>query len=199
MNYPWRYGINTLLLNNRGEKFLDSEFLLGIEPRRDGPHTRWFDVDCSAPGMADLQGCKGRSGRISVMATRGTRSSAMFDIDGDGDLDIITNEFNAEPQVLVSNLADRRPLHWLSVALVGTASNRNGLGAAVRVTAGGRVLAQWNDGKSGYLSQSVLPLYFGLGDATTVDRAEVDWPSGKKQVVTEGLRANGAIKVTEPR
>ena len=49
MNYPWRYGINSLLLNNRGEKFLDSEFLLGIEPRRGGrTHTRWFEVDCSA-------------------------------------------------------------------------------------------------------------------------------------------------------
>ena len=52
------------------------------------------------------------------------------------------------------------------------------------------MLTEWHDGKSGYLSQSVLPLYFGLDQATAVDRVEVDWPSGKKQVVTEGLRAN---------
>ena len=82
---------------------------------------------------------------------------------------------------------------------MGTTSNRNGLGATVRVVAGGRVLTQWNDGKSGYLSQSVLPLYFGLGDATSVDRVEVDWPSGRKQVVTEGIRANSTLRVTEPR
>jgi hypothetical protein len=44
-----------------------------------------------------------------------------------------------------------------------------------------------------------VPLYFGLGDATTVDRVEVDWPSGKKQVVTQGLRANSTIKIVEPR
>jgi enediyne biosynthesis protein E4 len=200
MNYPWRYGINTLLLNNRGEKFLDSEFLLGIEPRRGGrTHTRWFDVDCSAPSMAGQQGCKGQTGRITVMATMGTRSSLMLDIDGDGDLDIVTNEFNSAPQVLVSNLAMKRPVHWLGVALAGSVSNRNGLGAAVRVSSGGRVLTQWNDGKSGYLSQSVLPLYFGLDQATSVDRVEVDWPSGRKQVVTAGLRANSTIKITEPR
>jgi len=200
MNYPWRYGINSLLLNNRGEKFLDSEFLVGIEPRRDGrTHTRWFDVDCSAPDMAATQGCKGRTGMITVMAPLGTRSSVILDIDGDGDLDIVTNEFNAEPQVLVSNLAGRRPVHWVGIGLTGSASNRNGLGAAVRVVAGGRTLTQWNDGKSGYLSQSVMPLYFGLGDAVTVERIEVDWPSGRKQVETQQLDVNHTRKIVEPR
>src|SRR4029079_8370604 len=135
MNYPWRYGINSLLLNNRGEKFLDSEFLLGVEPRRDGrTHTRWFDVDCSAPNMSGQQGCRGQTGRITVMAALGTRSALMLDLDGDGDLDIVTNEFNSEPQILVSNLTAKRPVHWLGVALAGTSSNRNGLGATVRVS-----------------------------------------------------------------
>jgi hypothetical protein len=200
MNYPFRYGINSLLLNNRGEKFLDSEFLLGVEPRRGGrTHTRWFEVDCSVPAMAEQRGCKGHTGRITLMATLGSRSSVMLDLDGDGDLDIVTNEFNSAPQVLVSGLAQRRPIHWLSVTLAGTRSNGNGLGAAVRVSAGGRTLTQWNDGKSGYLSQSALPLYFGLGDASTVARVEVDWPSGRKQVITEGLRTNTTLRVTEPR
>jgi hypothetical protein len=45
----------------------------------------------------------------------------------------------------------------------------------------------------------VLPLYFGLGDLTTIDRVEVDWPSGRKQVVTQGLRVNSTLRVTEPR
>ena len=85
------------------------------------------------------------------------------------------------------------------MALVGTVSNHNGLGATVRVAAGGRTLTQWNDGKSGYLSQSVLPLYFGLDSAATVDRVEVDWPSGPKQVITTGLRPNTTLRITEPR
>jgi enediyne biosynthesis protein E4 len=199
MDYPHRYGINSLLINNRGETFLDSEFILGIEPRRGGrTHTPWFDVDCSLPASAAIPPCKGRSGKITVMAPLGTRSSVMFDIDQDGDLDLVTNDFNSEPQVLVSNLAQRRSVHWLGVALAGTASNRDALGARVRVSVGGRVLTQWHDGKSGYLSQSALPLYFGLGEATTIQSVEIVWPSGRTQVLISGLTPNTTLRVTEP-
>ncbi len=198
MDYPHRYGINSLVLNNQGEKFLDSEFILGVEPRRGGrTHTPWFEADCSQPAASSIAACKGRSGKITVMAPLGSRSSVMFDLDQDGDLDIVTNDFNSEPQVLVSDLAQRRAVHWLGVSLVGTSSNRDGLGAAVRVSVGGRVLTQWNDGKSGYLSQSAMPLYFGLGDAATVDRVEVTWSSGRTQVVTTGLTPNTTLRLTE--
>jgi hypothetical protein len=199
MDYPHRYGINTMLLNNRGEKFLDSEFILGIEPRRGGrTHTPWFELDCSTLPGSSADECKRRTGKITVMAPLGSRSSVIFDLDQDGDLDLVTNDFNSEPQVLISNLAQRRTVHWLGVALTGTTSNRNGLGATVRVSVAGRVLTQWNDGKSGYLAQSVLPLYFGLGDAAAVDRVEVDWPSGRRQVITTGLTPNTTLRLTEP-
>src|SRR5262249_6895362 len=168
MNFPFRYGVNSLLLNNRGEKFLDSEFLLGVEPRRGGrTHTPWVEIDCSTKDPQGLKrwpnsapdNCKSRAGQITVLCTPRSPAPRVFDLDQDGDLDLITNDFNSAPQVLVSDLAQRRTIHWLKVALTGTTSNRNGLGATVRVVAGGRVLTQWNDGKSGYLSQSVMPLY----------------------------------------
>jgi hypothetical protein len=199
MDYPHRYGINSLLLNNRGERFLDAEFLLDIEPRRDGrTHTPWFDLDCLQEGIGtDL--CRGRSGTIRVMAPLGTRSAAIFDLDNDGDLDIVTNDFNSAPQVLVSNLSQQKPIHWLQIVLRGTSSNADGLGAIVRVRAGQRVYTKYNDGKSGYLSQSALPLYFGLGDATSIDRIEVDWPSGRKQVETQQVQINRTLTLTEPR
>jgi hypothetical protein len=100
--------------------------------------------------------------------------------------------------VLVSDLAQRRTIHWVKIALTGTASNRNGVGATVHVTVGGRTLTQWNDGKSGYLSQSVLPLYFGLGESTAIDRVDIEWPSGRKQSVTSGLKVNSTLRLTEP-
>jgi hypothetical protein len=197
MSFPFRYGINSMLLNNRGEKFLDAEFLLGIEPRRGGrTHTPWFELDCSKAGLGKKP-CAGQTGEITVMASRSSRSSVMFDLDNDGDLDIVTNDFNSEPQVLVSDLAQRKPIRWLKIVLIGTASNRDGLGATVRVRAEGQTYTKYNDGKSGYLSQSALPLYFGLGDAKRIDRIEVDWPSGRKQVVTHGFRENRTIRIIE--
>jgi enediyne biosynthesis protein E4 len=205
MGFPFRYGINSMLLNNRGEQFLDAEFLLGIEPRRDGrTHTPWFELDCSQGVPPELMlvmkkfPCQSPKGKVMVMGTLSSRSAAIFDLDNDGDLDIVTNDFNAEPQVLISDLAQRRQIHWLKVVLNGTVSNRNGLGATVRVRAGGQVYTKYNDGKSGYLSQSVLPLYFGLGDAAKIDRVEVDWPSGRHQVFTDAP-INRTLPVTEPK
>jgi hypothetical protein len=201
MNLLFHYGINSLLLNNRGEKFLDAEFLLGIEPRAH-PYTSWFVMDCTnheGLGPNGKEICEGQTGKVTVTAPKGSRSSVMFDLDNDGDLDIITNDFNSEPQVLISDLAQRRKIHWLKIVLVGTKSNRNGLGATVRVSAGGQTYTKYNDGKSGYLSQSVLPLYFGLGETKKIDRIEVKWPSGKQQVVTKGLQENQTLTVTEPR
>jgi hypothetical protein len=120
----------------------------------------------------------------------GGRSSVIFDLDNDGDLDIVTNDFNSEPQVLISDLAQVKQIHWVEVVLTGTSSNRDGLGATVRVHAGGQAYTKYNDGKSGYLSQS---------DATKIDRIEVQWPSGRKQALTDGLTVNQTLRITEPK
>jgi hypothetical protein len=204
MSYPYRYGINSLLLNDRGNKFDDAEFVLGIEPRKN-LYTPWFEIDCSDPKERQMQQemhsevCAGRSDKSVVMAPRSSRSAVIFDLDNDGDLDIVTNDFNSEPQVLISNLAQRKQIHWLKIELVGTVSNRNGLGATVRVRAGEQTYMKYNDGKSGYLAQSALPLYFGLGETTKIDSVEVDWSSGRQQTLETGLEENQTLRVTEPR
>jgi hypothetical protein len=198
MNYPFRYGVNSVLLNDRGTRFRDAEFLLGVEPRRGGQTRKpWFDLDCSGPDK-DLALCEGRTGKFTVTGTLGTRSAVIFDIDGDGDLDIVTNEFNSHPQVLISDLAQRKKIHYLKVDLVGRKSNRNGLGAWIRLTAGGQTYTRYVDGKSGYLSQSILPEYFGLGESTSVDRIEVTWPSGRHQILSKDIKINSRLRITEP-
>jgi hypothetical protein len=198
MCFPYRYAINSLLLNEGGKRFVDAEFVLGVEPRKGGrTHTPWFDLDCATEGEGRVV-CQGQTGKITVMGTLGTRSAAILDLDNDGDLDIVTNEFNSAPQILVSDLAQRKQIHFLKIALVGTVSNRQGLGATVRVFAGGKVYTKYNDGKSGYLSQSDLPLYFGLADSKKVDRIEVQWPSGKKSVLDKGITLNRRISISEP-
>ena len=121
----------------------------------------------------------------------------MLDLDGDGDLDIVTNNYGDVPQVFISDLAQRGPVHYISVSLVGQRSNRDGIGAIVTVRAGGRAQRQVNDGKSGYLAQSVMPLYFGLGAATQADSITVKWPTGKEQVVAGPHRSGAKIVVRE--
>ena len=59
------------------------------------------------------------------------------------------------------------------------------------------MLTKVQDGKSGYLSQSSLPLYFGLGDAAKVDRVEVTWPSGVHQVIRQGIPSAGRLEIVE--
>jgi hypothetical protein len=197
MNYPERYMVNGVKLNVRGERFANAEFVLGVEPRAGGVVTPFFELDASGRDKTHRDAI-GETGRFTVWGARGTRSSAMFDVDGDGDLDIVTNEFNAAPMVLVSNLTDKTKVQYLEVALTGVASNRNGLGAVVRVTAGGVTYTQVMDGSSGYLSHSLAPLYFGLGAATSVDRIEVLWPSGARQTVGAPIAINSRIQVREP-
>ena len=194
MNYPFRYQVNSMLLNDSGARFAPAEFVLGIEPRRDGRIRQpVFELDCgSAADRAHIH-CEGRTDRITVLGTLGTRTSAIVDLDNDGDLDIVTGEFNSQPQLLVSNLADHHAIHWLKVRLAGSAANRDGLGATVVVRAGGQMYSQTHDGKSGYLSQSAVPLYFGLGDHDTVSSIEVKWPGGQTQVFGNALRANQTV------
>jgi hypothetical protein len=201
MSFPFRYQVNSVLINNADGRFMDAEYVLGVEPRRGGQLVKpWFKLDCSDVDR-EHQECEGRDSEFEIWGALGTRSSVIFDLDDDGDVDIITNEFGSVPQVLLSNLAEQRgdDLHYLKIRLVGTQSNRDGLGAKVVVTSGNRQWTQIHDGKSGYLSQSSIPLYFGLGDADTIDRIDVTWPSGIVISATGPIPINGELEVVEPR
>lgn len=200
MSYPFRYGINTLLINNRGKKFLDSEFILGVEPRRDGrTHIPWFDLDCQNERHQWHALCQaGGTGQYEVRSPLGTRGVVIADLDNDGDLDIVTNEFGAEPQILISDFAQKHDPKWLKVVLQGTRSNRDGIGAWVTVEAGDQSYVRYMDGQEGYLSHGTIPLYFGLGNASKVDRVKVRWPSGAEQTVTDGLGVGRTVTVVEP-
>ena len=200
MGYPLRYVANSLLLNEGGQRFLNAESVLGLEPRRGDPMLREaFTLDTALPEDRRHPLAKGRTGKVRVMGVASSRSSVSLDVDGDGDLDLVTNEWNDAPQVLISDLSARTTLRFLQVRLVGTMSNRDGLGATVRVHCGSRVQTRFHDGKSGYLAQSSLPLYFGLGSDAAVDRIEVVWPSGRRQVRTAPIPLNGTLELVEPQ
>jgi hypothetical protein len=196
MNYPERYMMNSVKLNDRGRTFVDAEFALAVEPRRNGLAAPWFNLDASGRDR-NHPDAAGESGPVQVWGARGSRSAAIFDVDGDGDLDIVTNEFNTAPMVMLSNLTERTRVRYLAVRLTGTTSNRNGLGAVVTVTAGGSRYTKVFDGNSGYLSHSLYPLYFGLGAADSVSAIDVAWPSGKKQAVQGPFTINSTVEIKE--
>jgi len=173
--------------------------VLGVEPRKGGEATPWFEIDCAGATKGHVACPKsGRQSRHTVWAAQSSRSSAIFDLDNDGDQDIVTLEFNQRPMVLINNLSDKKDVNYLKVNLTGTRSNAGGIGAVVKVHAGDKVYTKVNDGKSGYLAQSTAALYFGLGDAKTPDKIEIRWPSGALQTVTEFPAGKTIFEIKEP-
>jgi hypothetical protein len=198
MGYPLRYGINSLLLNEQGKRFVHSEFVLGVEPR---PHNKvlidYFTMDCDGPEKGHPF-CQGRNGKVVVQASTSSRSSLFVDLDDDGDLDLVVNNMNDIPLLLQNDLAQKKAIKFLKVRLAGKSSNRDGLGALVRVVTPEHIWTQFHDGKSGYLAQSSLPLYFGLGNSQAISRVEVLWPSGKRQTISKNIALNTSVNVVEP-
>ena len=198
MNYPFRYGVNSLLLNENGKRFVDSEYVLGVEPRRAGRTALpWFRLDCAGADRGHDH-CRDRGGQLEVWGALGSRASVIFDVDADGDLDIVTNDFGSPPMLLISNLSDKYPLRYVNIALEGTRSNRSGLGAKLILYTEKHVYTKVSDGKSGYLSQSDMPVYFGLGNDQRIRKLEIAWPSGKRQTIDRPLEINRTHRIREP-
>ena len=123
-----------------------------------------------------------------------SRALLPVDLEGDGDLDLLVTHINAPPSLLRN---DGELGNWLSVALRGTRSNADGIGARVSVVIGDTLQVREIRREASYAG-SVLPrAHFGLGDATTVDRVMVRWPLGATSTL-EDVEANRLIVLDEP-
>ncbi len=120
-----------------------------------------------------------------LLEKHSSRGTAFGDIDNDGLVEVAINSQNETPSLLKQS--SRPSGHWILLRLTGTRSNRSAIGARVKVTAGERT--QMDEVRSGgsYLSQNDLRLHFGIGTAKTVDRVEIIWPSGVRQVLGSQL------------
>ena len=159
-------------------------------------------------------------GGSGITAAAKARGFAIGDYDNDGNLDVVVNCVNAVPQLLHCDTTLNR--NWIKIRVVGTKSNRTGIGARLKVVAQtntpavtakpGAPLVQIEEVRSsnGYFSASDLRIHFGLGEAKKVDLVEIRWPSGavdtlkdldvnRLYVVQEGGKVLKAVAFSSPK
>ncbi len=124
------------------------------------------------------------------------RGLALADFDNDGDLDAFFLNID-QPSILLRNDGGNRN-NWIMLDLVGTKSNRDGLGAKITIRAGDLIQADEKKSGTSYLSQNDFRLHYGLGHRTKVDEVIIKWPSGITQRLKDP-KINQILKVVEPR
>ena len=124
------------------------------------------------------------------------RGAAVGDYDNDGDLDIVVSNCGRSPVLMRNDGGNRN--HWIAIRVRGAESNSFGLGAKVRVEAGGRVQLKEINNVASYLSSHDSRLHFGLGRERNVKRIEIIWPSGKKQTLRD-IPADQTLLIEEVR
>ncbi len=122
------------------------------------------------------------------------RGSAFADIDGDGDLDVLMAQINGPPVLLRND--QKLGHHWVRFKLEGTKSNRDAIGAWLKVRVGGKTVLRQVMPTRSYLSQSELPVTVGLGKADRVDLVEIVWPDGSVQKVN-GVKIDSLNRIQQ--
>jgi len=123
------------------------------------------------------------------------RGMAIGDLDNDGRVDAVVNTNGGPAHILHNETSTQN--HWITLHLTGHKSNRDGIGAVVKLTTAKG--AQWVTvtTSSGYLSSSDPRVHFGLGASSVADSIEIRWPSGIVQTLT-GVKGDGQVQVDEP-
>jgi hypothetical protein len=184
----------------------DRETLTWCALSLDYDHDGWLDIFlCGSPldkgaGLPSVLYRNKQDGAFADVTEQAgvggefwSRAGAYADFDRDGDVDFFVANYNQPAALYRNNSQDTR---WLTVRLAGTKSNRDGLGAKVYLTAGGRTQFRQIQSGGSLGAGNDLAAYFGLGDAAQVERLEIVWPSGTIQILSD-VPSNQILNVTE--
>jgi hypothetical protein len=122
------------------------------------------------------------------------RGAAFGDFTNDGKIDIVVTALNDTPQLLYNRTINKH--HWVIVKLVGTKDNRDGLGAKIMITTSRGIQFNHATTAVGYGSSSDKRVYFGLGECAVIDRIEVHWLTGRRQLLTN-IKADQILTVVQ--
>jgi hypothetical protein len=122
------------------------------------------------------------------------RGAAFGDLNNDGRIDAVVTVLNGSPEILMNRSVNRN--HWIILKLLGVADNRDGLGTKVKIVSAHGT--QYNEATTavGYNSSSDKRVHFGLGEDAVIDRVELSWPTGVKQVLTN-VKADQILTIKE--
>lgn len=124
------------------------------------------------------------------------RGSAFGDLNHDGKLDLVVTALSAPAEIWINDSPAGN--HWMELALQGTKSNRDAIGAKIKIVAGAQTQFNHVTTASGYASSSAGPVHFGLGASKTADQIEIQWPSGTRQVLNN-VPADQILRIKEPK
>jgi hypothetical protein len=133
---------------------------------------------------------------FGAQPSRRHRGSAFGDFNQDGKLDLVVTALSAPAELWINDSPENN--HWLEIKLKGTKSNRDGIGARIRVMAEGQNQYWYVSTASGYASSSAGPAHFGLGSASVAQEIEIRWPSGMMQIL-KNVSVDRILHVEEPR
>ena len=122
-----------------------------------------------------------------------SRGAAPGDFDNDGDLDLLVSDIDGTAK-LYRNLSENN--HWLMLELVGTESNRDGIGTELILKCGEQIQTRWHLGGGSYLSVGDPRIHFGLGDCSKLESLEIKWPSGSNQILTS-IKVDQVLRIVE--